>query len=96
MKWKTSYKGYLITSLTTMNEYGRYEARVCVIAVSNSRMRSQRFLDLEEFSSEAMADDVWAWCATVNAFARTVTVKVKFSNFHLVTWRDNVDHGFVE
>ena len=37
MKWKTSYKGYLITSLTTMNEFGRYEARVCIIAMSNSR-----------------------------------------------------------
>jgi hypothetical protein len=57
MKWKTSYKGYLITSLTTMNEFGRYEARVCVIAVSNNRMRSQRFLDLEDYSSEAKADD---------------------------------------
>jgi len=57
MKWKTSYKGYLITSLTAMNEFGRYEARVCIIAVSSSRMRSQRFLDLEDFSSEAKADD---------------------------------------
>jgi len=57
MKWKTSYKGYLITSLTAMNESGRYEAHVCIIALSNSRMRSQRFLDLEEFSSEALADD---------------------------------------
>jgi hypothetical protein len=40
-----------------MNEFGRYEARVCIIALSNNRMRSQRFLDLEDFASEAKADD---------------------------------------
>jgi DNA polymerase-4 len=33
----------------------------------------------------AMADEVWAWCETANAFGRTVTVKVKFADFHLVT-----------
>ena len=32
-----------------------------------------------------MADDVWAWCAKANAFGRTVTVKVKFADFHLIT-----------
>src|ERR1700674_4157269 len=30
-----------------------------------------------EAGVQAMADDVWAWCAKANAFARTVTVKVK-------------------
>jgi DNA polymerase IV len=33
----------------------------------------------------AMADEVWAWCETANAFGRTVTVKVKFADFRLVT-----------
>ena len=32
-----------------------------------------------------MADDVWAWCDKTKAFARTVTVKVKFADFHQVT-----------
>ena len=34
MKCKTAYKGYLIASLTTMNECGRYEARVAIIRAS--------------------------------------------------------------
>jgi DNA polymerase-4 len=32
-----------------------------------------------------MADEVWAWCENVNAFGRTVTVKVKFADFQIVT-----------
>ncbi len=33
----------------------------------------------------AMADEVWAWCETAQAFGRTVTVKVKFADFQQVT-----------
>jgi DNA polymerase IV len=33
----------------------------------------------------ARADDVWASCDKAKAFGRTVTVKVKFADFHLVT-----------
>jgi DNA polymerase-4 len=33
----------------------------------------------------AMADEVWAWCERVNAFGRTVTVKVKFADFQIIT-----------
>jgi DNA polymerase-4 len=33
----------------------------------------------------AMAADVWAWCEKAAAFGRTVTVKVKFADFHQVT-----------
>ena len=33
----------------------------------------------------AMADEVWAWCEKANAFGRTVTVKVKFADFQIVT-----------
>jgi DNA polymerase IV len=47
----------------------------------------------------AMADDVWAWCAKAKAFGRTVTVKVKFADFHQVTrsrsfsaWVTSHDH----
>jgi DNA polymerase-4 len=33
----------------------------------------------------AMANDVWTWCEKARAFGRTVTVKVKFADFHQVT-----------
>jgi DNA polymerase IV len=33
----------------------------------------------------AMADEVWAWCAQASTFGRTVTVKIKFADFRLVT-----------
>jgi DNA polymerase-4 len=32
-----------------------------------------------------MADDVWGWCEKAQAFGRTVTVKVKFADFRLIT-----------
>jgi DNA polymerase-4 len=32
-----------------------------------------------------MAGDVWAWREKAQAFGRTVTVKVKFANFRLIT-----------
>ena len=38
-----------------------------------------------ESGVEAIADDVWAWCDKTKVFARTVTVKVKFADFHQVT-----------
>ena len=31
------------------------------------------------------ADEVWAWCQKANAFGRTVTVKIKFADFHQAT-----------
>jgi DNA polymerase-4 len=33
----------------------------------------------------AMAADVWAWCEKAQVFGRTVTIKVKFADFHQVT-----------
>jgi len=38
-----------------------------------------------EAGVKAMAADVWAWCEKADAFGRTVTVKVKFADFHQVT-----------
>ncbi|HEX3399330.1 MAG TPA: DNA polymerase IV [Acetobacteraceae bacterium] len=38
-----------------------------------------------ESGTKAIADEVWAWCEKANAFGRTVTVKVKFADFHQVT-----------
>ena len=32
-----------------------------------------------------MADDVWEWCEKAQAFGRTVTVKIKFQDFRLIT-----------
>lgn len=31
------------------------------------------------------ADEVWAWCAKANAFGRTVTVKIKYTDFQQAT-----------
>ena len=42
-------------------------------------------LDEIEAGVVAKADDVWAWCEKTGAFGRTVTVKVKFADFHQVT-----------
>jgi DNA polymerase IV len=33
----------------------------------------------------ALADEVWEWCEKANAFGRTVTVKVKFADFQIIT-----------
>jgi DNA polymerase IV len=33
----------------------------------------------------AMADEVWAWCEKTQAFGRTVTVKIKYADFRMVT-----------
>ena len=38
-----------------------------------------------ESGTKAIADEVWAWCEKANAFGTTVTVKVKFADFHQVT-----------
>jgi DNA polymerase IV len=38
-----------------------------------------------EAGVQAMADDVWAWCAKSSAFGRTVTVKIKFADFRQIT-----------
>ncbi|WP_404372514.1 DNA polymerase IV [Sphingomonas sp. MMS24-J45] len=32
-----------------------------------------------------MADDVWGWCEARQAFGRTVTVKVKYADFRIIT-----------
>lgn len=33
----------------------------------------------------AMADDVWAWCEKTATYGHTVTVKVKYAGFQLIT-----------
>ena len=41
-----------------------------------------------------MADEVWAWCDKAQAFGRTVTVKVKFQDFKIIT-RSRSHNGLV-
>ena len=42
-------------------------------------------LSAVEAGVQDMADDVWAWCEKAQAFGRTVTVKVKYTDFQQVT-----------
>ena len=42
-----------------------------------------------------MADDVWSWCEKRQAFGRTVTVKVKFHDFQIIT-RSRTLSGLVD
>lgn len=39
-----------------------------------------------------MADDVWAWCEKAQSFGRTVTVKVKYQDFQLITRSKSYSH----
>jgi DNA polymerase-4 len=38
-----------------------------------------------EAGVRAVADDVWAWCEKHQTFGQTVTVKIKYANFRIVT-----------
>ena len=38
-----------------------------------------------EAGALAMADQVWTWCEKANAFGRTVTVKIKYTDFGQAT-----------
>jgi len=51
------YKGYYLTSGSIRTESGRYQARVAVTALASEKTRSQRFLDLDDFATEAEADE---------------------------------------
>ncbi|MGH8264271.1 MAG: hypothetical protein ACRET4_12385 [Steroidobacteraceae bacterium] len=52
---RNAYKGYIFTDMTTRTDDARYKARVAIMALDGSRTRSQRFLDLETFRTEAEA-----------------------------------------
>jgi len=51
------YKGYTFAGVSTITESGRYRARVAIMALDGTRTRSQRFLDLEIFQTEAEANE---------------------------------------
>ena len=46
---RTTYKGYILTDVTTQTDEGRYKARAAIMSLDGTRTRSQRFLDLETF-----------------------------------------------
>jgi len=51
------YKGYTFADVSTPMENGRYRARVAIMALDGTRTRSQRFIDLEVFSTQEEAGD---------------------------------------
>lgn len=52
---RATYKGYTFADVTTPTEGGRFKARAAIMALDGGRTRSQRFLDLETFNTEAEA-----------------------------------------
>ncbi len=52
---RSVYQGYVFTDVSTRTEDGRYRARVAIISLDGTRTRSQRFIDLEVFATEAAA-----------------------------------------
>ena len=57
MNTRHVYKGYTYTAISTPTDDGRYRSRAAIMALAGSRTRSQRFLDLEVFRTEAEAND---------------------------------------
>jgi DNA polymerase-4 len=43
-----------------------------------------------------MADDVWRWCEKAQEFGRTVTVKVKYGDFQIITRSRSLTAGLVD
>lgn len=43
-----------------------------------------------------MAEDVWAWCEKAQEFGRTVTVKVKYADFQIITRSRSLTAGLVD
>lgn len=54
---RNDYKGYTFADVSTQTDDGRYHARVAIMALEGARTRSQRFLDLEVFGTEAEASE---------------------------------------
>lgn len=55
MTVRAFYRDYLLTCQPAPQPDGRYQARVVITSLAGDRTRSQRFLDLEVFSSEDAA-----------------------------------------
>ena len=77
------YKGYTFADVSTPVENGRYRARVAIMALDGTQTRSQRFLDLEIFSSAEEAGErvvavARAWI-DANAFKDQLALPTNFS-----------------
>lgn len=55
MSTRTYYRDYLLGCQPMRLENGGFQARVVITSLGGSKTRSQRFLDLENFQSEAAA-----------------------------------------
>ena len=56
MGLKLTHRGYHLTSISTRNEDGSYQARVSIVQTIAGALRSQRFVDFETFSDQSGAD----------------------------------------
>jgi len=79
------YKGYTFADVSTPVENGRYRARVAIMALDGTQTRSQRFLDLEVFSSleeagERVVAVARAWI-DANAGSDQLALPTNFSPF---------------
>lgn len=77
------YRGYTFADVSTPVENGRYRARVAIMALDGTQTRSQRFLDLEVFSSleeagERVVAVARAWI-DANAFKDQLALPTNFS-----------------
>ncbi|NWN33560.1 DNA polymerase IV, partial [Klebsiella michiganensis] len=43
-----------------------------------------------------MAEEVWTWCENAQEFGRTVTVKVKYGDFQIITRSRSLTAGLVD
>lgn len=50
------HKDFLLAAVSTGNDNGSYRSRVALTAVKQGRPQSQRFIDFESFSTQALAD----------------------------------------
>ena len=57
MRTKDFYRGYYLTASSTPEPDFGYMARVAIMALGGDKTQSQRFLDLQVFSSELEAND---------------------------------------
>ena len=77
------YKGYTFADVSTPAENGRYRARVAIMALDGAQTRSQRFIDLEVFSTleeagERVVAVARAWI-DANAFKDQLALPTNFS-----------------
>ena len=57
VNFRNVYQGFVFTDVSTRTDDGRYRARVAIMSLDGTRTRSQRFIDLEVFATQAEALD---------------------------------------